>query len=183
MGSLARDTKARFGLQLSGQPAAPMLPKAAERRQVRGGGAPRSAAATAATAAGGRLVAGKPVPAGKPRAGGGGWESARTRARAAFRPAKVAGPARGLGRRSQAPVHGAGTPKRRTREEPPWGVSAIGGWAGGAADLPSSATSVCPSVPSLSASAPGCRGRRAVPLTARSSQSRGRPNPHGVQIH
>lgn len=49
--------------------------------------------------------------------------------------------------------------------------------------LPSSATSVCPCVPSLSASAAGRRGRRAAPLVARSSQSQGRPHPHGVQIH
>lgn len=84
LGSSSRDTSA-----------AQMLSKAAEHRQVRGGGAPRSAVASGSQWQGSRWPAGKP-----------GW------ARAPSPPVKVAEPARGLAARSRARESGARTRER-----------------------------------------------------------------------
>lgn len=112
-----------LGASSRDSPAASVLPKAAECQQVRGGDAPRSA-----------LLARSRRPAREPRAGGGGPESARTRAHAAFRPAKVAEPARRLARCSRAPRPGAGTPTRRAREQRPQQGRALKERAEGAGD-------------------------------------------------
>lgn len=90
-------------------PAAPVLPKAAERRQVPGGGAPRSAAAASSLWMRSRGLAGKP-----------------RRAAAPSSAAKVAEPERGLARRSRARELRVWTRERRAREEPPRGVRASG---------------------------------------------------------
>lgn len=89
--------------------------------------------------------AGKRGSGGEAWAGGGGRESAGTRARAALRPAKVADPARGLAGRSRAQAFGAGTPRRRARGEPRRGERASGDGAEGAAYPARRRRSVLPS--------------------------------------
>lgn len=123
--SCSPSPEARFGLQLPGQPGRPALSKAAECRQVRGGGAPRP------PAAGGR---GTGAPPGSPAAAGSGSESARPRATPRSGPRKWPSPPARRRRRARGP--GAGTPERRAREEPPRAASALGERAGGAAAYP-----------------------------------------------
>lgn len=116
-----------------------------------------------------------PAPARTPRSGPRKWPSPRGDSSAAAEPpGPEPGPqpgGRGSNGRGRGARSGTGRRAPATRS------------AGPRRRLPSSATSVCLSAPGWSASAAGCRGRRAAPLAARSSQSRGRPNPHGVQIH
>ncbi|TKC38840.1 hypothetical protein EI555_007718, partial [Monodon monoceros] len=88
---------------------------------------------------------GKRGAGGEAWAGGGGRESAGTRARAALRPAKVADPARGLVGRSRAQAFGAGTPRRRARGEPRRGERASEDRAEGAAYPDRRRRSVLPS--------------------------------------
>lgn len=138
-----------MGASSPDSPATSVLPKAAECQQVRGRDAPRSS-----------LAARSPWPPAKPGAGGGGSECARTRAHAAFRPAKVAEPARGLARRSGAPGLAGRDPDQaggRASSGRGWGARS-GRRAEGAGD---------PERPAPGAAYPARRRRSVLPLSAR----------------
>lgn len=75
-------------------------------------------------------VLGSRWPAVKPAVGGSGCESTGTRAHAAFRPAKVTEPARGLSRSSRARVLGVG-PQRSGRGRNRGGCARVWGEGGG----------------------------------------------------
>lgn len=166
LASLARATKARAELQLLGQPRRPRAPQS--RRAPAGARRRAPPLPTAADwEAGGRR-------------GSPGGQRLRVRQR------KWPSPS-GDSRPQPSPGAGGRGPREAGAAGAAAGSARVWGGDGGRRRLghrlPSSATSVCPCVPSLSASAAGRRGRRAAPLVARSSQSQGRPHPHGVQIH
>nr|CAI9714299.1 unnamed protein product [Rangifer tarandus platyrhynchus] len=157
-----------WGCSSRDSPATPALPLASARRQVRRGGARRSAArqqpggeAGRRRGSRGRRRPHQEMPAHAPALAG-----------AALRPGKVAGPVRGLVGCSRALALGAGprgggAPGSRRRASALREDRAAGGRRGLRAPglgrrLPSSEMSVCPSVPGPTASAAGYRGRRAA---------------------